>query len=311
MPSPQAPQPSPQPAQAARGLALGLLAVVIFALTLPMTRLAVGDASAPQLPPLFVTLGRAAAAGVLALGYLLVLRVPRPRGGVWPWLALSALCTVVGFPLGLAMALREVPSAHAAVVSGVIPLGTAVAAALLTRQRASLGFWACALLGCGLVLAYAWWAGDGGWVRADAWLLMAVASAAVGYVAGARATQTLGPQATISWVLVLSLPLTVPATLWAWPGVGAGGAAAWAGFAYVSVMSMWLGFFAWYRALALGGVMRVSQVQLLQPFFALLAAVPLLGEPLEPVTLSFALAVAVVVFVGRRMPVGPPVAAGR
>jgi drug/metabolite transporter (DMT)-like permease len=66
---------------------------------------------------------------------------------------------------------------------------------------------------------------------------------------------------------------------------------------------MWLGFFAWYRGLATGGVVRVSQVQLLQPFLALLFAVPVLGEPLTPLAVVFALAVVAVVFVGRRMPV--------
>ena len=80
-------------------------------------------------------------------------------------------------------------------------------------------------------------------------------------------------------------------------------AAAWGGFAYVTLFSMWLGFFAWYRGLALGGVMRVSQVQLLQPFLALLFAVPVLGEQLEPATLLFSLAVIGTVFVGRKMPV--------
>jgi drug/metabolite transporter (DMT)-like permease len=66
---------------------------------------------------------------------------------------------------------------------------------------------------------------------------------------------------------------------------------------------MWLGFFAWYRGLALGGTVRVSQVQLLQPFLALLFAVPVLGETLEPATLVFSLAVIGTVAVGRRMPV--------
>jgi drug/metabolite transporter (DMT)-like permease len=106
-------------------------------------------------------------------------------------------------------------------------------------------------------------------------------------------------------VLVLSLPLTLPAMLWTWPAAPAS-AAAWGGFGYVTLFSMWLGFFAWYRGLALGGVMRVSQVQLAQPFLALLAAVPILGERLQPLTVGFALAVVAVVFVGRRMPVGAP-----
>jgi drug/metabolite transporter (DMT)-like permease len=69
---------------------------------------------------------------------------------------------------------------------------------------------------------------------------------------------------------------------------------------------MWLGFFAWYGGLAMGGIVRVSQVQLIQPFLALLFAVPVLGERLDPVTVVFALAVIAIVFVSRRMPVGPP-----
>ena len=80
-------------------------------------------------------------------------------------------------------------------------------------------------------------------------------------------------------------------------------ASAWGGFAYVTLFSMWLGFFAWYRGLALGGVLRVSQVQLLQPFLALLFAVPVLGERLDGVTVVFALAVMAVVVAGKRMPV--------
>jgi drug/metabolite transporter (DMT)-like permease len=112
-------------------------------------------------------------------------------------------------------------------------------------------------------------------------------------------------------VLVFSLPLTLPAMAATWPAeASAVRAAAWGGFAYVTLFSMWLGFFAWYRGLVLGGVMRVSQVQLLQPFLALLAAVPLLGEKLEATTVLFALAVVAVVFVGKRMPVRAPVRMG-
>jgi drug/metabolite transporter (DMT)-like permease len=159
------------------------------------------------------------------------------------------------------------------------------------------------VLGCGLVIAFAALQAGGGLLAADLLLLGAVASAAIGYVAGARVSARMPGEQTICWVLVLSLPLTVPATLLVWPGEAAS-PAAWGGFVYVSLFSMWLGFFAWYRGLALGGVMRVSQVQLLQPFLALLAAVPILGERLEPMTVGFALAVMAVVFIGRRLPAG-------
>lgn len=287
---------------ARRGLLLGLLGVAIFALTFPMTRLAVGPADAPQLPPGFVTAGRAAGAGLLSLGYLAATRAPWPQRRHLLALVLSALGTVVGFPLGIALALREVPAMHAAVVTGVLPLATAAVAAVVLGQRASAAFWGCALLGCALVLAFAWQAGGGGLSAADAWLLLAVASAAGGYVAGARLTMEWKAEQVISWVLVLSLPLTAPLALAWWPATPVD-AAAWGGFAYVTVFSMWLGFFAWYRGLALGGTLRVSQVQLLQPFLALLFAVPVLGETLEPATLGFALAVLGVVLLGKRMPV--------
>jgi drug/metabolite transporter (DMT)-like permease len=286
-----------------QGMALGFLGVLIFAMTLPMTRLAVGDVSAPQLPPAFVTVGRAALAGLLSLLWLWMLRAPRPPRRLWPALAVCACGTVLGFPMGLALALREVPSMHAAVVTGVLPLATAAAAALWLRQRASWGFWLWAALGCVLVLLFAAVQGAGHLQAADAWLLLAVACAAVGYVAGAHVSATLPAQQTICWVLVLSLPFTLPAAVWWWPAQAVQ-PSAWVGFGYVSLFSMWLGFFAWYRALALGGVMRVSQIQLLQPFLALLLAVPVLGEALDPVTLGFTAAIVAVVFAGKRMPVG-------
>jgi len=301
------------PASSARrhetqGLALGLLGVLIFSMTLPMTRLAVGTALDPQLPPFFVTAGRAACAGLLAAAYLLVVRAPRPRREHRLAIAVSALGTVVGFPLLVSLALRRVDAMHAAVITGVLPLATALAAAIAFRQRPSSGFWSCAVLGCGLVIGFATWKGSGSLVLADLLLLGSVASAAIGYVAGARLTATMPAERVICWVLVCSLPLTLPAALLSMPTQPAS-AAAWGGFAYVTVFSMWLGFFAWYRGLALGGMVRVSQVQLVQPFLSMLLAVPVLGERLDAPTLGFALAVVATVFVGRAMPVGRPAAA--
>jgi drug/metabolite transporter (DMT)-like permease len=294
---------SPHDAAVGRGLALGLLGVAIFALTLPMTRLAVGPAEAPQLPPLFVTAGRAGFAGLLSLAWVLATRAARPTRAQLGSFALCALGTVVGFPLFLALALRQVEAMHAAVVTGLLPLATAAVAALVLRQRPSAGFWVCAVAGALLVVAFALLQGGGAVSVGDALLLLAVLSAAGGYVAGARLAAQMPAEAVICWVLVLSLPVTLPATLATWPAQPAS-AAAWGGFVYVTLFSMWLGFFAWYRGLALGGTVRVSQVQLVQPFLALLAAVPILGEPLQATTVAFTLAVIVTVFLGKRMPVG-------
>ncbi len=285
-----------------KGFAWGVVGVVIFAMTLPMTRLAVGPASDPQLTPAFVTAGRAALAGLLSVIYLLAVRAPWPSRRHWPTLAVSALGTVVGFPLCLALALRQVDATHAAVVTGLMPMSTAVIGALVLRQRPSMGFWCCAVAGFVLVLCFAAWQGGGALSAGDGWLLLAVLFTGIGYVAGAKVAAEMPAPQVICWVLVMSLPLTLPAALWFWPTAPAR-LASWGGFVYVSLFSMWLGFFAWYRGLAMGGLVRVSQVQLVQPFLALLFAVPILGERLDLLTVGFALAVIGVVFLGKRMPV--------
>ena len=288
-----------------QGLWLGLLGVVIFAMTLPMTRLAVGPASDPQLSPLFVTAGRAALAGLLSVAYLLATRAARPQRHQWVAFAVSALGTVVGFPLFMSLALRDVDAMHAAVITGVLPLATAMVAALWFRQRPSTGFWVCAVLGCALVLVFAAHQGSGRLSPADGLLLSSVLSASIGYVAGARLAAQMRAEQVICWVLVLSLPFTLPVMLASWPAAPAR-TSAWGGFAYVTLFSMWLGFFAWYRGLALGGAVRVSQVQLVQPFLALLFAVPVLGERLDATTVVFSLAVIAIVFVGKKMPAHQP-----
>lgn len=293
---------------ARRGLLLGAIGVAIFALSIPMTRLASGSADAPQLPAVFVAIGRAALAGVLAAVYLVLVRAPRPQRAQWRALAGTAAGVVFGWPLFLGLAVLHVDAIHASVVTGVLPLATAAIAALMLRQRPSAGFWLCALAGAALVIGFAAWQGGAGLVPADGLLLLAVLSASAGYVSGARLSAAMKPEHVISWVLVVSLPLTLPIAWATWPAQPVR-PSAWIGFGYVALFSMWLGFFAWYRGLALGGTVRVSQVQLLQPFLSMLFAVPLLGERLDLATVAFALGVMATVFVGRRMPVGAPAAA--
>ncbi len=315
---PDHPDPSPSVRQAARvspqtlGWLLGVVGVMIFALSIPMTRLASGSLDAPQLPAVFVAIGRAALAGLLAAVWLLATRAPRPRPAQWRGLLLSALGVVFGWPLFLGFAVQRVDAAHAAVVSGLLPIATAVIAALLLRQRPSRGFWACALLGTALVLGFAFWKGGAALQAADGLLVIAILFSSFGYVHGAGLSTPQGDgsapmpaEQVISWLLVASLPITLPVALATWP-TGPVRPQAWGGFVYVSVFSMWLGFFAWYRGLALGGMMRVSQVQLLQPFLSMWLAVPLLGESVDAATLGFSLAVMATVFLSRRMAVAAP-----
>jgi len=285
-----------------RGLALGLLGVVIFAFSIPMTRLASGSSDAPQLPAVFVAVGRAALAALPAAVYLAVARASRPQRPQWIVLVATAAGVVFGWPLFLGLAVLDVDAVHASVVTGVLPLVTAAIGAATLRQRPSAAFWACALTGAGLVIGYAAWKGGARLTAADAPLGLAVLSAAGGYVSGARLSASMPPEVVISWVLVISLPITLPISILTWP-VQPVPTASWLGFGYVSLFSMWLGFFAWYRGLAIGGTVRVSQVQLLQPFLSMLFAVPILGERVDAPTFAFALAVMASVVIGRRLPV--------
>jgi drug/metabolite transporter (DMT)-like permease len=281
-----------------------MLGVTIFALTLPMTRLAVGTADAPQMSGMFIALGRAAVAGALSALFLVMTRAPWPTRGDWLPLAITSAGVVFGFPLLTSIAMRYVGAVHASVIVGVLPLATAAVGAWLHRQRPSTGFWLCALAGSALVIAFAvLHSGQGvSLAAADLLLLGAMACAAVGYGWGARLSQRMRAERVICWALVIALPVTVPLALITRPTTELT-PAAWWGFAYVAVFSMWLGFFAWYRGLALGGTVRVSQVQLVQPFLGMLFAVPLLGESIDAVTLAFAGAVIATVFIGKKMPV--------
>lgn len=292
------------------GMLLGLIGVAIFSLTLPFTRLAVGGAEASAgagLSPMFVALGRALAAAVLAGGWLYWKRAPLPPRSALPALAMVAIGCVIGFPWLTSVAMRSLPAAHGAVLVGVLPLATAMFAALLAGEKPSKGFWIMAILGSALVAGFALRQSGGSLHAADLAIFLAVLLAAMGYAAGGRLSQTLGGQQTICWALVLAAPPLLPVVGWlAWqeaPQIANASAAAWTGFAYVSVFSMFIGFFFWYRGMALGGVARVGQVQLVQPFLSVLAATVVLGETLEWQTVIFAIAVIGVVGTGRKMQV--------
>lgn len=287
------------------GLWFGLLGVTIFAATLPMTRLAVGTVEAPGMSGVFVALGRAVVAAALSAAFLRITRAPMPqREDLWP-LALTSAGVVFGFPLFTSIAMRHVEAVHASVIVGVLPLATAAVGAWLNRQRPSLGFWACAALGSAMVVTFAILRSGSPTLAlhpADLLLLAAMGCAAVGYAYGARLSQRMRADHVICWALLIAAPLTLPGALWSWPQETLS-MTAWLAFGYVSVFSMWIGFFAWYRGLALGGTVRVSQVQLVQPFLGMLMAVPLLGERLDALTIGFALAVIATVFIGKKMPV--------
>src|SRR3954453_6085882 len=236
-----------------RGLALAFLGVAIFSFSLPATRLAVAD-----LDPLFVAFGRAAVAAALGAVVLRALRAPRPRGAQWRSLAIVAFGVVAAFPLFTALALRHVDATHGAVVIALLPAWTAVFAVLRAGESPSRGFWFAAGFGLGGGLTFLPPPGLGAIELADVELLGATVLCALAYAEGGALSRTLGGPQTICWALLLALPLSLPLTLAFLPG-GHVGTDAWLGFAYVSLFSMFLGFFAWYAGLSAGGGAQAGQ----------------------------------------------------
>ena len=268
-------------------LFLGFLGVLGFSGSLPATRVAVEELDAS-----FVGLGRAVVAAALGGVLLLVLRQPRPQRSQLGRLALVALGVVIGFPLFTAFALRELTSAHGAVVVGLLPAATAAMAVIRGGERPSRAFWLASGLGLVAVLAFAATRGAGLPTAEDGLVLLAVAFGALGYAEGGALSRELGGWQTICWALLLSMPLVLPlAAVAAATGDLSGGAGAWTGFAYVSLVSMFLGFFAWYAGLARGGVAKIGQVQLAQPVLTLVWAAALLGEQVGAATIIASLAV--------------------
>ncbi|OZM83250.1 DMT family transporter [Pseudonocardia sp. MH-G8] len=280
------------------GSALGAVGVLGFSMSLPATRAAVAD-----LDPWLVAFGRAVGAGLLAVLYLWWRRVPRPSAAQCRRLAVVAAGVVVGFPLFTSLALTATTAAHGGVVVAVLPALTAVFAVLRARERPSALFWLASGAGAAVVVVFTAISGSatGALETADVFLLAAVVLCGLGYAEGGAVARELGGANTICWALVLSLPVTVGiSTIAAVQTPPHAGPAAWTGFAYLTVVSMFLAFFAWYAGLARGGIARVGQIQLAQPLLTLAWAVLLLGETVPGSAVAVALAVLLCVALTQR-----------
>jgi drug/metabolite transporter (DMT)-like permease len=273
-----------------------------FSLTLPMTRVAV-----QELPPVVVGLGRALIAAALGGILLAVRRTPLPGPRHLPGLLCVAGGVIVGFPLLSSLALRHVPSSHGAIVVGLIPIFTALFGVWLSHERPSGAFWLAALAGSAAVTVFA--LSESSWQLRPSDGLLALASllCGLGYAEGGRLSRDLGGLATISWALVLAAPFVAIAVAWSAHKSGLHASPhAWAAFAYTGFVSMFLAFWAWYHGMALGGIARVGQVQLLQVFFTLGWARLLLHEQVTAGALIAAAVVVGAVALSRRAGVSRP-----
>jgi drug/metabolite transporter (DMT)-like permease len=270
----------------------------LFAGTLPATRLAVSE-----FDPLFLTVARAALAGSAGLVALIVLRRRVPPRSLWLEMFAAAVCTVVGFPLFAALAMMTVPAAHGGVVLGILPLATAAAAAIFAHERPSLGFWLASVAGAIIVVIFIFRrSGSIIFSAGDLFLLGTVASGALGYTFSGRLATRMPGWEVISWQVVIFLPLAAVTTFALWPAdIASVSIWPWAGLGYVGFVSQYTAFFVFNAALAIGGIARVGQVMLLQPFAIVALALPVNGEPINVETILFAAAVVATVLIGQRM----------
>lgn len=281
------------------GLLLGFVGMCMFAGTLPATRLAVTG-----FDPYFVTFSRAAIAGLCGLLVIVVTKRRLPPRSLWLECLFAALFTVVCFPLSAGLAMVTLPASHGGVVLGVLPLATAVAAAIFAHERPSVGFWLVGTVGASIVLTFVYRQGGGGFSIGDLFLLGTVISGAIGYTLSARLTAHMPGWEVISWQVIIYLPISLLITSLMWPaGLDSVSPSAWLGLGYVSLVSQYTAFFVFNAALATGGIARVGQIMLLQPFVIVGLALPVNSEPIHFDTVMFAVAVVATVLIGQRMKV--------
>lgn len=275
-----------------KGYFFGLVGVVCFSLTLPATRFAVED-----LDPTIVGLGRALVAALFASIMLYWCRQKIPARKYWLNIALVAAGGVIGFPVLTSIAMVHTHASHGAIVLGILPIATACFAVLFGRERPSIAFWFASLCGAVLVVGYSFKESNGQFVFYDFILLLAVLSAGLAYAVGAKIAREIGSWQVICWALLLSVPFLLPAVTFRLIQKGFDPhVTSLLGFLYVSAVSMFLGFFAWYKGLAEGGTAKVGMLQLLQPFMTIGFSSLLLGESINQSAVIIAFFVAIAIF---------------
>jgi drug/metabolite transporter (DMT)-like permease len=197
--------------------------------------------------------------------------------------------------------MTTVDASHGGVVMGALPIATALVAVLVTHERPRPLFWISSVAGAALVVAFAIRQGGGSLSSGDLLLFAAVAASAVGYAFSGRLTIEMPGWEVISWALVIALPISLSAAVFFLPGnTGEIPVKPWLALLYVSLFSQWIGFFAWNAGLAMGGIARVSQMQLLQPFVTFALASLFNGETITPQILLFAAGVVATVAISTR-----------
>lgn len=264
------------------GILNALIAVVLFSLTVPMTKLALSI-----FPVEVIALGRSAVAGTCSLALVLSLGWRFPSRKELVGLLIGGAAVTLIFPYTLSLSLGQWSASNMGVVLAAIPLITAIMAAVIFKERHPLMFWVSVLIGTGVLMHFSWQSAVAG---IHYFVIVMLVAAAAGYTAGGYVAKTLGGWKTICWMTVLYLPVSISGLIYTIVDSDflfdvnfnfSSNIESLLAMAYLAFVSQWLGFHFWYGAMAKVGIGKAGQVQLLQPFFTLLFSVPLLGLVLE------------------------------
>ena len=303
---------------------IGFLAILLFAGTIPATKLVLEIYS-----PLHVTALRASCATLFAIIFFIYLKLKNLQKRDYMSLKNSArfkvneiyellvigLLIVFGFPGAVAFALAEVSSAYTAVILSMLPLCLSAAAVIMAKEKPPLLFWfysfaAAALVGIFMVNEYTIGVSlhkldNQRFVLGNFWLFVACICAAVGYTKSASLNKKITGFSIISWSLCLTSPISFLLSFLLWPknhsiqnAIEHSGSLL--GIMYLGLLSMFIGNCLWSIALSRGGIAKIGQIQFLQPFITIFLSYWLLSELIKKEMIFFACAVTVVVILGQR-----------
>ena len=279
-----------------KGMLIGFVGISIFSLTLPFTQMAVNEMS-----PFFVAFARASIAGICALILLIFTKSKFPNKIQIRRLIIIVIGVIYGFPIFTSIAMKTLPSSHSGIVLGILPLAMSLFAAIKYKEKPSSSFWMISILGTFIVISYTFIDNNGSLMIEDLWLLFAILFAAIGYSEGGTLAKEMGSIGVISWALVISLPINLFASyLFYEINYTSISFQAIISLTYVGLFSMFIGFFFWYKGIAIGGISRVGQVQLIQPFLTIVGAYFLTNEKITTLNILFAFMVLIVIIIGRK-----------
>lgn len=268
--------------------------IILFSLTVPFTRIA-----ALEIPPEAIIFLRLIGASIICAVVVIMDGWVPPRK-IWKGIFATSLGSVIGFSSLTAFAMKEVPSGHAAVALAAMPIATAAYSVLRDRLNPGGKFWLFAVTGTFLSFAFFFAMNVSALVFGDFLLVLAVFAAAFGYVEGGRMSRLYSGKRIMSWAILFTLPITIPACIYYFSqssfDVSKVSSNVWLSVGYLALVSQSTGMFLWFKVLAKGPMEKIALVQLLQPFFTLLASIIFLGEFVSPATWIIAALVGACIF---------------